>query len=91
MKLTLKSFPFEASVWLVGLLTVMILNPADQHISICPFKNAGFEFCPGCGLGQSIGLLARGKFTESFHAHPLGIFAVLVISARIIQLIKKQK
>lgn len=91
MKVSIKSVPLEAIIWIVGLLTLMIMDPTNEHISICPFKNAGFDFCPGCGLGQSISLLVRGEFSKSFHAHPLGFIAIIVITARIVQLIRKTR
>jgi hypothetical protein len=87
MKSILK-YPFEAIVWIIGLLTLALIDPGTNHFSICPISNLGFDFCPGCGLGRSISLLFRGEFMESFAAHPLGIFAVIILTYRIIQLTK---
>lgn len=84
----LKRFPFEALIWFSGLL-VLYLNPAgDSHFTICPLKNAGFDFCPGCGLGTSVSLLLHGEVVDSLHAHPLGIFALIILSFRIVNLTK---
>jgi Protein of unknown function (DUF2752) len=61
-------------------------NPqADGHFTLCPLYNLGFDFCPGCGLGNSISYLFHGQLRQSFAAHPLGIFAVIVLSLRIFQ------
>lgn len=83
-----KRFPFEALFWLAGLVILATLNPGISHFSICPLKNVGLNFCPGCGLGTSISLFFRGQIWESVTTHPLGIFAVIVLSFRIINLIK---
>jgi hypothetical protein len=82
----LDKFPVEAIVWIGGLIVVALSDPGVSHFIICPLNNLGFDFCPGCGLGRSIGLLFRGELRESFAAHPLGIFAVIVLSYRIFQL-----
>ncbi|MEX2232255.1 MAG: DUF2752 domain-containing protein [Cyclobacteriaceae bacterium] len=60
-----------------------------SHFSLCPLKNAGWDLCPGCGLGMSISLLFHGQISESFQAHPLGIFALIILSFRIIDLTKQ--
>lgn len=79
----------EALIWITGLIYLIFLNsPEQSHFTICPIANLGFEFCPGCGLGNSISYLFNGDFVSSFQSHPLGIFAVIVISIRIFSLIK---
>ena len=84
-----KKLPFESLIWAAGLLILAISNPdGGMHFSICPLYNLGFDFCPGCGLGKSISLLFHGELTRSFAAHPLGIFAVIVLSYRIFHLTK---
>ena len=50
--------------------------------------NAGFEHCPGCGLGNSIALIFRGEFSQSFNAHILGIPALIIILHRVYSIIK---
>jgi hypothetical protein len=81
-------FPWEALIWLLGLITLALISPDKGHFTICPLSNLGFDFCPGCGLGSSISLLFRGKPAESFAAHPLGIFAIIILTYRIFQLTK---
>jgi hypothetical protein len=85
----LKRLPFEALCWLTGLLTLVCMDAGSSHFSLCPIKNAGWDFCPGCGLGKSISLLFHGHISESFSAHPLGIFALIILSFRIINLTKR--
>ena len=79
----------EALIW----LTVIIYFAAssvqfDSHFTLCPLRLAGFEHCPGCGLGRSMVLLLHGKVTESISMHPLGIFAVGIFAARIVTVFK---
>src|SRR5687768_973620 len=84
----LKKFPFEALVWIVALTILSFVQPSENHFTICPFHHLGLDFCPGCGLGKSISYLLSGDLRESFEAHPLGFFAVLILFHRILQLIK---
>ncbi len=84
----LKSFPIEAVIWTVALLVLALSDPAGTHIAICPLQRLGVDFCPGCGLGRSVTLLFHGEVTRSFAAHPLGIFAVIVLSLRVVTLLK---
>jgi len=80
----------EAAVWILSLIFLFFLPlGSEPHFTLCPLKNLGFSFCPGCGLGKSIHCLFIFDFESSFAAHPLGIFALIIISARIIALIKK--
>lgn len=79
----------EALVWIAALFYLAFFNdPFHQHFTICPLANAGFDYCPGCGLGNSISLLLNGYIAESFNAHLLGIPAVLIIVYRIFSLVK---
>jgi hypothetical protein len=78
---------FEAIIWIVSLLLLFLINsPNDLHFTICPIKNTGLFFCPGCGLGASIHYLLHLNFSESFSAHPLGLFAVIILLHRIIKI-----
>lgn len=80
---------FETVIWITGLLYLAFISSLDQtHFTICPIKNLGFEFCPGCGLGHSITQLFHGNFVQSFHTHPLGFFALIIIIHRIYTLLK---
>ncbi len=78
---------FELTAWISGLVLLALMNPqTDTHYSFCLFKFIGVKYCPGCGLGHSISYLFHGNFKASFNAHPLGLFAVLVIMKRIYHL-----
>ncbi len=78
----------ELIFWLVGLayLAFSPLNSAS-HFTICPLKNLGLDYCPGCGLGSSIINIFHLKIVESFSIHPLGIPALIIIIFRIAELL----
>jgi hypothetical protein len=83
---------FEELVWICGLFYLIFINsPETSHFTICPIANLGFDFCPGCGLGNSISYLFRGDLEASFNSHPFGIFAFLIVIIRIISLIKNNR
>jgi hypothetical protein len=85
----LRRFPLEAIFWLIAFISLAYVNPSEEnHFTICPLALAGLDWCPGCGLGRSIAYLFDGQIQNSLDVHPLGIFAVIVISYRIVQLIK---
>lgn len=76
---------FELTIWITGLVLLAIMDPAttDVHYSFCLFKFIGIKFCPGCGLGHSISYIFHGDIKASFSAHPLGVFALIIIILRI--------
>jgi len=79
----------EGFIWIVALFYfAFFVNPFETHFTICPLANAGFQHCPGCGLGNSITLFFHGYFIESFNTHILGIPALLIIIHRIYSIIK---
>lgn len=79
----------EGFIWIAALFYfAFFVNPFETHFTICPLANAGFEHCPGCGLGNSISLLFHGNFSDSFNAHILGIPALLIIIHRIYSILK---
>lgn len=73
----------EAFIWIAALFMLAFSDPATPHFSICPLKNIGWDFCPGCGLGHSISWLFRLDVARSFECHPLGMVAVVVLGYRI--------
>ncbi len=80
---------FEIIFWVGAILALLICDPTgNTHYSLCLFKNLGFNYCPGCGLGHSISWLLHGNLIASFKAHPLGIPALSIILFRIITLAK---
>jgi len=77
----------EAIIWIAALVYLLLVNPYQiQHYSFCVFKLAGFNHCPGCGLGRSIAFIYHGDFLSSFKSHPLGVFALGMILYRVITL-----
>lgn len=80
--------PWEALIWMAGFVVLASYEPSQEHVSICPLNRLGFTFCPGCGLGRSVSFFFHGEIIHSLTTHPLGIFAVIVLSYRIIQLSK---
>jgi hypothetical protein len=87
-----KLLGFEVLIWIFGLIYLALINsPEATHFTICPLSNLGFKYCPGCGLGNSISYLFRGDFVSSFHSHPLGIFALVIIIFRIISIINNNR
>jgi hypothetical protein len=82
---TFMKLNLEAFIW-IAVLVYFAVSPvlATDHFTLCPLSNAGFEYCPGCGLGRSIVLLIHGHVSESLNMHPLAIFAVILFSTRIV-------
>jgi hypothetical protein len=75
---------FELIFWIAALIALAIANPAvGSQYSLCPFKAMGITWCPGCGIGHSISWLLHGNLVNSWHAHWLGVPALLIISYRI--------
>ncbi|WP_456427823.1 DUF2752 domain-containing protein [Rhodocaloribacter sp.] len=86
----LRRIPPEAVLWTTGLIALACTDPnAESLFGLCVFKALGFEFCPGCGLGHAVAHLFRGEWAASFAAHPLGPFAVVVLSGRVGSLVRQ--
>jgi hypothetical protein len=80
---------FELIFWVASLALLGLMSPgSDPHFSLCIFRMLEINFCPGCGLGHSISYLSRGNIQASLSAHPLGIFALMVILFRIYKLLQ---
>ena len=52
----------------------------------CLFHRTTGVACPGCGLTRAAAALARGRFAESWHWHPL--FAVLAVEVAALWLLR---
>ncbi|MBU1370998.1 MAG: DUF2752 domain-containing protein [Bacteroidetes bacterium] len=72
----------EGFVWLLALLLLALMSPSVTQPSLCIFHQLGIDSCPGCGLGHSISAVFAGKFITAFEYHPLGLFAILMLSVR---------
>jgi hypothetical protein len=80
---------FELAFWLAALVSLAVMDPTTQsHYTLCPLKLLGIKWCPGCGLGHAISFLFHGDIKSSFHAHWLGIPALMAILYRIYVLIR---
>lgn len=86
-----KYFSFELFFWIIALVYLAMINPAEPHFSFCLFKQLGISWCPGCGIGHSISYLLHSDVIKSFQTHVLGTFALVIIVYRILQLIINQK
>jgi hypothetical protein len=79
----------EALIWIAALVFLAFSNPAIHHYTLCPLDNLGISYCPGCGLGRSIGYFFRFDIKSSILAHPLGIPAVLLLIFRSVKILIK--
>ncbi len=73
----------ELICWVLALFTLFFLNTDTDETSLCIFRFMGFNNCPGCGLGHAIHCVLHLQFSQSFHYHPFGIPAVLIILSRV--------
>lgn len=79
---------FEAIAWTVALVYLAIHNPYTQsEFTICPLRNLGFHYCPGCGIGRSISFLLHGDLIRSLQTHLLGIPATIILFFRTLSLL----
>ncbi len=86
-----KKLDFEALFWLIAFVYLAFINPyTPKHLDMCLFSLVGIDNCPGCGLGKSISMIFHGDFIGSFHSHPLGIPAIILIIRRIYKLFKNK-
>ncbi len=78
----------EPFIWIVALLYLAIHNPyAQTEFTICPLRNLGFHYCPGCGLGRAVSFLLHGDIVRSIQTHLLGIPATIILGFRIFSLL----
>jgi len=82
---------FELTFWVAALIALGVSHPTQAtHFTLCPLKLMGITWCPGCGLGHSIAFLLHGDLRNSFHAHWLGVPALIIILYRIFDLISQR-
>lgn len=86
----LSRWPIELAVWVSALVLLYFSNPEKHHHTLCPIGAAGFDWCPGCGLGRSIASLLQGDVVASVQMHVLGIPVLAVLVYRIYTLCKKE-
>jgi len=91
MNKVMRYFDLELLFWIIALVYLLVINPENSnHFSFCPIKNLGFEFCPGCGLGKGISYFLHFHIKAAFFAHPLSVFATVLIISRIMVLTKNK-
>ena len=79
----------EALIWLTGLLFLAVIPvEGSNHFTLCPLKNLGLNYCPGCGLGSSIHYIFHLEFYKAILTHPLGPAALVILLYRIFSLSK---
>lgn len=89
---SIRMLGFEGNIWITGFVYLAFFsNPGQSHFTICPLAHLGNNYCPGCGLGNSISYIFRGEIINSISTHPFGLAAILVISFRIIELTLKNR
>jgi len=82
---------FELTFWVTALIALGVSHPTQAtHFTLCPLKLMGITWCPGCGLGHSIAFLLHCDLRNSFHAHWLGVPALIIILYRIFDLISQR-
>nr|MBK9652733.1 DUF2752 domain-containing protein [Bacteroidota bacterium] len=81
---------FELICW-SGALVLLAVCPINDHIIICPFRLLSIVDCPGCGISRSMSSILHGNFVQSWHYHPLGLFALIVLLSRILVLVRSTK
>ncbi len=74
---------FEFIVWVSALVWLAWSDPTiETHFTLCPLRNLGIEWCPGCGLGRAISYALHGNLAGSIQYHLLGIPAIVILAAR---------
>ncbi|MEO1218167.1 MAG: DUF2752 domain-containing protein [Bacteroidota bacterium] len=82
---------FEPAFWIAGLSCLAFSNPEEEHMSLCVFKNLGWENCWGCGIGHSISYIFRGDLSASFEEHIFGIPVFIILIVHIVHTLIKIK
>lgn len=80
----------EAYLWAAALVLLAMTDPTGERLlRLCPLDLLEVAWCPGCGLGRSIGYFFRGDFSASFRTHLLGGGAVVILTGRIFTLVRE--
>lgn len=87
-----RQIPFELIFWIAALVLLSweatVETGNDIHLTICPLASLGFHWCPGCGIGRSLGYLLHGEVVKSIAYHWFGIPAIMIIFHRIFALVR---
>ncbi|PWV53973.1 uncharacterized protein DUF2752 [Chitinophaga sp. S165] len=91
IKAYIQRINIELIMWPAALLLLFFMDPGQHNgESFCLLKRLEIPWCPGCGLGHSINFLLHGEWSASLKSHPLGPFAVIILTYRTFQLAKLQ-
>lgn len=91
IKAYIQRIHIELIVWPTAFVLLYFMDPAQNNgLSFCILKQVGIPWCPGCGLGHSISFLLHGEWRAALKNHPLGPFAIVVLTYRTYQLIRLQ-
>ncbi|NBB99362.1 MAG: DUF2752 domain-containing protein [Bacteroidetes bacterium] len=78
----------EAYLWATALAVLAATDPtAPPLLRLCPLDLMGATFCPGCGLGRAVAHVLQGAWAASWALHPLAGPTVVILGARIGQLV----
>ena len=78
---------FQPVIWTIALALLYSLDRATTNGTICIFSLAGFENCPGCGIGHAISEALHLNFFKSYETHVMGIPATIILILHIIRTI----
>lgn len=73
---------FEKFFWVLALAALFFMNAANDGFSFCLFRLAGFESCPGCGLGHSIHHTLHLDFSQAYAENKMGIPVTVLLIAK---------
>jgi hypothetical protein len=82
---------FERLFWCVSLVVLFCMQCDSNAPTLCILSRFNIHSCPGCGIGHAIHDALHLQLASSFHHHPMGIVAVVIICHRIMQLSSKPK
>ena len=84
----LRALSPEAYLWAAALVVLAATDPtAPPLLRLCPLDLMGATFCPGCGLGRAVAHFLQGDWAASWALHPLAGPTVVILGARIGQLV----
>jgi hypothetical protein len=61
-----------APAWpLLGFALLVMWQPTDEGLTLCPFARVTGMACPGCGLTRALAWLIRGDLGRTIFYHPM--------------------
>jgi hypothetical protein len=65
-------------MWAIALVLLYSMDTSST-VSFCFLKLAGFDHCPGCGIGHAIHSTLHFRFEEAIGHHILGIPSTIAL------------